>query len=113
MGEAADGLAELCAHQDQGVIDVVALLVEGYRPEPVLGCPEESLNPGRFVEHILEETQLLRLQFIEEALGALTDHRAIAGKVLDFSGKGIAEDYRIHLQCWLALQCFLIRKNLV
>ena len=34
--EAADGLAELGAHQHQGVALVVALLVEGSRPEAVL-----------------------------------------------------------------------------
>ena len=79
VGEAADCLAELGAHQDQGVTYVVALLVEGGGPEPVFGCPEESLNPGGVAEDVLEEAQLL----LGDAWGA---------EVLQLSLEGVAKN---------------------
>ena len=58
MGEAPDGLAELSAHQHQGVIYVVALLVEGGCPEAVLRSPEEPLYPGGVVEDVFKKPEL-------------------------------------------------------
>ena len=45
MGVAADGLAELGADEHEGVLLVVALLVEGLGSEAVLGGPEQQLRP--------------------------------------------------------------------
>ena len=64
--EAADGLAELGAHQHQGVDLVVALLMEGGRLEAVLRGSEELLDPGWAVEDVLQEAELLRLQLTQE-----------------------------------------------
>ena len=61
MREAPDGLAEFGVHQHQGVIYVVALLVEGGRPEVVLGCPEELLDFDWTAEDFFQELQLLQL----------------------------------------------------
>ena len=44
MGVAADGLPELGADEHEGVLLVVALLVEGPRAEAVLGGPEKQLR---------------------------------------------------------------------
>ena len=81
--EAADGLAELGAHQHQGVALVVALLVEGGRFEAVLRGSEEFLNPDRAVEDVLQEAELLRLQLTQEIR---------CSKLLQFRFQRIAED---------------------
>ena len=45
MGVAADGFSELGADEHEGVLPVVALLVEGLGAETVLGGPEQPLHP--------------------------------------------------------------------
>ena len=53
--EAADGFAELGAHQHQGVALAVALIVEGSCTKAVLGCPEELLNFDWTAEDVFQE----------------------------------------------------------
>ena len=45
VGVAADGLPKLGADEHEGVLLVVALLVEGLGAEAVLGGPEQPLHP--------------------------------------------------------------------
>ena len=45
MGVAADGFPELGADEHEGVLLVVALLVESHGAEVMLGGPEQPLHP--------------------------------------------------------------------
>ena len=57
--EAPDGLAELGAHQHQGVVNVVAFLVERSRTETVFWGSEEFLNSDWAVEDVFQKAEVL------------------------------------------------------
>ena len=59
MGESAYNLTKLSVDQDQRVLNVVAVLVEGFNFEVVVGCLEDSLDSSWFFQHFHEELYLL------------------------------------------------------
>jgi hypothetical protein len=56
---AGDSPAELGAYQDQCVLDIVAVLVEGSRAEGVLGGAQHQLQPHRPLEALPQELHML------------------------------------------------------
>ena len=96
MREATDGLAELSAHQHQGVVYVVAPLVEGSCFEAVLGRPEEHFDSNRVVKDFPQELQLLRLRLVRNIR---------CSELPSIRGEGAAEDSRVKIwDCRIKLQ---------
>ena len=59
VGVGGEGAVELCAEEGEGVGGVVAVLVEGTGPEPVLRCPEEQSQSRTVVQGGTDELKLL------------------------------------------------------
>jgi hypothetical protein len=64
VAESPDDTAELSLDQDEGVLEVIAFLVECGRLEPIFRCPEDPLELYRLPETLPQQFQVLTLVIV-------------------------------------------------